>query len=332
LRVEGAGQTLYDGSVTAAPGLLDGDDGTGAHPCLGDQPATPQATAAGALSGTGLAWQGTWFPEFGDFFVDRIGPDVSQAPFAYWALLVNWRYAGGACQSAVRDGDEVLWAYDTAQRPLILRLRGPTHVAQGAQFTVAVRDGWVRADGSDGGPVAGASIAGASVAGAPSGGDGQAPLQIDQPGLYWLRATRSDAISSNSIAVCVGDLACQSQAGPPAGTGGSSPAAAPPSLSQSPPTKGANHETAHRSARRCIGSKRTDRRHTGARRHTGHRLGSRRGRDVDTLAAHDGDHDHHGNAPARKLSRHECRRRTAARYRGKLGPRRIHTDDSRRDP
>jgi hypothetical protein len=71
-------------------------------------------------------------------------------PFAYWSLLVNWRCAGAACQTSLDDGDEVLWAYDTAQRPLVLRLSAPAHVAVGAPFAVNVRDGWIRADGLDG--------------------------------------------------------------------------------------------------------------------------------------------------------------------------------------
>ena len=116
LRVEGATHTLFDGPSSVAPGTLDGGDGSGLHPCGGERSGVPQPTAVGALSSVGLGWQGDWFSEFGDFFVERIGPDASQPPFAYWALLVNWRYALGACRTALHDGDEVLWAYDTAQR------------------------------------------------------------------------------------------------------------------------------------------------------------------------------------------------------------------------
>ena len=90
---------------------------------------------------------------------------------------MNWRYVQGACRTGLHDGDEVLWAYDTAQRPLILRLNGPTHVAVGVPFAVSVRDGWIRANGSDGGPVAGALVDGSSTA-----SDGQARLQFAASG------------------------------------------------------------------------------------------------------------------------------------------------------
>ncbi len=307
LRVEGATQTLYDGPVSTAPGLLDGRDGSGAHPCQGDHPGVPQATAAGALSSAGIGWQGSWFSDLQDFFVNRIGPDASQPPFAYWALLVNWRYALGACRAGLNDGDEVLWVYDTAQRPLILRLSGPTHVAPGVPFVVRVRDGWLRADGSDGGPVAGALVDDSST-----GSDGQARLQLEQAGVFQLRATRGGAVPSNALTVCVGDASCGGSGGPPE-VGPTTPTTdvtAPTSTNveqQGQPRKGAsNAKQAHRDARRCVGTRRTDGKRAGGRRHTGHRHRPRRGRNLHAAAPDDRHSRANRRHRRRALGRWDC--------------------------
>jgi hypothetical protein len=345
LRVEGASQTLYDSSVSTAPGALDGADGSGAHPCQGEQPEAPQATAAGTLSSAGIGWQGTWFPEFQDFFVNRIGPDASQPPFAYWALLVNWRYAQGACRAGLHDGDEVLWAYDTAQRPLILRLAGPAHVAAGLPFAVSVHDGWIRADGSDGGPVAGAPIdvtaidgvavgsssAGLAVEGSVTdsvavnnpvtGSDGEAALRLTQAGVFQLRATRAGAVASNALTVCVGDAACHTPEGAHSGpsTTPNNAASAPATSNfhqQGQPKKGAVHaKKTHRDARGCRSTRRTDRKRSGAGRHTSHGHRTRRGRNLDAAGAAHRHYDHHTHTRPGKLLGHQCRRRPAARHR-----------------
>jgi len=143
LRVEGATQTLHDSSVSAAPGVLDGGDGSGAHQCQGEQPGAPQATAAGALSSAGIGWQGNWFPEFRDFFVNRIGPDASQPPFAYWALLVNWRYALGACRAGYTTATKFCGHTTTAQRPLNPASQWSHQRRAGRPIRGRVRDGWI---------------------------------------------------------------------------------------------------------------------------------------------------------------------------------------------
>lgn len=317
LRVEGAEQTLYDGPVSVAPSAVDGNDGSGAHPCQGDLPSAPQATPAGALSSAKLDWQGSWFPEFQDFFVNRIGPDASRPPFAYWALLVNWRYAQGACQAALHEGDEALWAYDTAERPLILRLSGPAHVAVGIPFTVRVRDGWIRADGADGGPVAGALIGGSATA-----GDGQAHIQIEHAGVLQLRATRAGAIASNALEVCVGDATCRVPAGAPdPAAGTTSPTGAGVQTLNSPtkphrqPRKGASHaQKTHRNTRRCLGTRRAHGKHSRGPRRSGHRKRARGGSHIHAAGPHDRHHHQHAHTRSRKLLGHECRRRIAARH------------------
>jgi hypothetical protein len=124
LRVEGAQQTIFEGVVDTAPRVLDGGDGTGPHPCRGDDPDNPRPTPTTALAdaatATGFSWHGNWDPSFNDFFVDAVGPDASQPPTSYWGILRNGRYTAGGCTETVAQGDDVLFAYDTFARPLIL--------------------------------------------------------------------------------------------------------------------------------------------------------------------------------------------------------------------
>jgi hypothetical protein len=203
LRIEGSVGTLYEGSLRTDVHAVDGGDGTGPHPC-GDGRPSVLGALADAATGRFL-WRGTWNPDFQDFFVDRVGGDASDAATAsFWSVLVNRRYSGGGCTTGLAAGDEVLLAYDTVNRPLILTLTGAARAAVGEPVAVAVRDGWVRADtGLDGGPVAGAEVGGVIT-----DAEGRATLRFDTPGLKRLKAQRSDAIRSNALDVCVGDANC----------------------------------------------------------------------------------------------------------------------------
>lgn len=211
LRIEGRAETLYEGPLRTEARAVDGGDGTGSHQCGSGRPTVIGALADAAAAG-GFGWRGTWNPDFQDFFVDRIGPDVSNtATASFWAVLVDWRYSGGACATGLDPGDQILWAYDTAYHPLLLSLTGPSRAAVGEVITVAVRDGWIRADsGSDGGPVTGARVGGATTDTA-----GRAVLSFDSPGLKRLKAERGDAIRSNALDVCVGDVRCAGALPPP---------------------------------------------------------------------------------------------------------------------
>jgi hypothetical protein len=212
LRIEGRSGTLYEGPLRAEARAVDSGDGTGSHQCGSGRPTVVGALADAAAIG-GFAWRGAWNPDFQDFFVNRIGPDTSNtATGSFWAVLVDWRYSGGACTTDLDPGDQILWAYDTAYRPLLLSLTGPSRAAVGEAFTVSVRDGWVRADsGADGGPVAGAEVGGVATDAA-----GRALLSFDSPGLKRLKAERGDAIRSNALDVCVGDIHCAGALPPPA--------------------------------------------------------------------------------------------------------------------
>ncbi len=213
LRIEGRSATLYEGPLRTDARSVDGGDGSGSHPCGAGRPSVLGALADAAGS-RGFDWRATWKPDFQDFFIDRIGPDSSSAATAsYWATLVDWRYTGGACTADLDPGAEILWAYDTGSRPLILSLAGPAHAEIGEALTVSVRDGWVRADtGLDGGPVAGARVGGVTTDAA-----GRAVLRFTEPGLKRLKAERGDAIRSNALDVCVGDVRCEGALPAPGG-------------------------------------------------------------------------------------------------------------------
>lgn len=212
LRIEGSQQTLFEGPVSTQPHVIDGGDGSGPHPCSGGLGATPGPTATGALDdgarAAGIPWRGNWNPDFYDFFVDAIGADASTPPEGYWGLLVNGASAGGGCTTKVGDGDEVLWVYGAAFRPLVLKLSGPSSVAVGQPFTVAVSG-------------AGRPVANAQVGGTLTDAAGRATIVSYQATRLLLKAERADAIRSNGLAVCVGiEVGCTSSGGSAGGGGG----------------------------------------------------------------------------------------------------------------
>lgn len=108
---------LFDGMVETSPHLVDGGDGSGAHPCSGGG-ATPAPTATAALDdamrSAGITWHGSWDPSFRDFFVDRIGPYASAPPDDYWSLTVDGHFSAGGCLATVQDGDVVHFQYGPA--------------------------------------------------------------------------------------------------------------------------------------------------------------------------------------------------------------------------
>jgi hypothetical protein len=98
----------------------------------------------------------------------------------------------GGCQQRVRQGDEVVWAFDAFSKVHALRLTGPDSAKTGQRVAVKVTDS---ANGSP--------IVGASVAGTVTGGDGSATFSIPTPGVYILKAERADSVRSNRLVMCV---------------------------------------------------------------------------------------------------------------------------------
>jgi hypothetical protein len=241
LRVEGSTQTLFEGTVSSEPLALPGGMATksseGAHPCdfkdngsnggFGPSASTPTAALYEAATAQGLAFDATWSATFNDFLVTQVGGDVNGgAPeFASWGYAVNFTTAGvGGCQFQLASGSSVLWAYNYFNLPHLLSLAGPSAAEAGGPFTVHV------ADGQTGEPLAGASIA--EVAGgvttpiastAPTDVRGDTTVVLARAGVATLKATRSDAVRSNALAVCVyagGDGTCGTSVAPPGAVAG----------------------------------------------------------------------------------------------------------------
>jgi hypothetical protein len=204
LRIEGSQKALYEGPVATAPREVDGNDGTGFHPCWGPLGSTPGPTATTALAdatqAAGIPWLGNWNPDFRDFFVESIGSDSSTPPEGYWSLWLNGASAAGGCSTKVKDGDEVIWSYGSF-RTVLLRLAGPTTVAVGEPFTVTVT-------------AAGQPVAGATVGGVLTDAAGHARISSLGATRLKLYAERSDAVRSNLLEVCVGaETGCQEPVG-----------------------------------------------------------------------------------------------------------------------
>lgn len=198
VRVEGATSTIFEGPV-----YTDGHDITtasgGTHRCDGtnnNANPKPGPTATAALDDAAelgrFTFDATFFPEFEDFFIIRIGPDT-QTETAFWGILLNGRFTEvGGCQQRIRSGDEVLFAYDAFEKEHFLELTGPSVATTGHPITVTVTD-----------EMNGRPIAGATVNGSTTGADGKATVTFDTVGVKRLKAERADAIRSNSLYVMV---------------------------------------------------------------------------------------------------------------------------------
>jgi len=198
LRVEGATSTIYEGPVTT-DGKTVAKDASGPHRCDGtnggaNPSAGPTLTSAlddGQAAG-GYTWAGTWFAGFGDFGVDRVGPDTATAE-RFWGYAVNFADAqSGGCQIRVASEDQVLFGYDYFAKDHLLRLTGPATATTGQPVRVAVVDGR-----------GGAAIDGATVGGATTAADGGATVCFDTPGTRRLKAERADSLRSNALVIAV---------------------------------------------------------------------------------------------------------------------------------
>jgi hypothetical protein len=198
VRVEGATQTIFEGPVTTdvhqTTTPTDGQPRTCDGSSVGN-PVGPTATGAldDAARAAGFVWDAGWDSGFSDYYPFlRIGPDQIDSSH-YLALYVNWQYAqAGGCGQRITNGDEVVWAYDDFDTPVLLRLSGPGSARTGESFRVKVIDAL---DGS--------VEQGATVGGATTGADGEATLSFAEPGIYRLKADRPNTTRSNTLPVCI---------------------------------------------------------------------------------------------------------------------------------
>ncbi|HEY2217309.1 MAG TPA: hypothetical protein VGH21_07420 [Solirubrobacteraceae bacterium] len=134
VRIEGKGETLFEGPIRAEghdvqassdtqPRSCDGTN-NGKHPTPGP---TPTSTSADAMALAGESFDGEWFAGFDDYFITRWGPDAqSNANAAFWGVLVNNVFTSvGGCQYELSRGDEVIWVYNAfAGRPILQLFAG----------------------------------------------------------------------------------------------------------------------------------------------------------------------------------------------------------------
>jgi hypothetical protein len=240
VRIEGSAKTLFEGPVStegivAPPGISTPSSG-GAHSCdvkdngsnggFGTVAATPTAALYDAAVAHGLTFDASWSNSFSDFLVSQVGTDINGgAPeFPSWGYAVNYTTAGvGGCQFQLAPGSEVLWAYNYFNLTHLLSLSGPAGVNAGVPFVVHV------SDGQTGEPVSGAALGEVSggvttaITSSPTtDAKGNATIVLGRAGVVTLKATRSDAVRSNGLLVCVhngNDGTCGTTV-----TGGGSPA------------------------------------------------------------------------------------------------------------
>lgn len=215
LRVEGASQTIFEAPVTT-DGKMISKAGVAA-PCGNTDPGNPVPTMTSALDDGSLAGGFDWDADyFGDFYVNRIGPDANDfANNRYWGIALNLVPPSvGGCQQQVADGNEVLFAYDFFQpdfsnKPL-LKLEGPQVAETGTPATLQVSEiGCVdfTCAATTTAPATGAAVAGQTV-----GADGTATVLFPAAGTAHLKAEKTGTIRSNAIDICVhaaGDGGCQ---------------------------------------------------------------------------------------------------------------------------
>jgi hypothetical protein len=206
LRIEGPTSTLFEGAVTTdvRPFQFTAGADVAPHPCDGSPPAgtstTPVPTRGAAITAaaqaSGLATAGTFNTQFGSPSFDTIAGQDVRFNAATSEFLAEYKNGApsqtGACGDPIASGDDVVFGYSTGNGP-VLKLTGPATAAPGAPVALRVTD-----------EATGAPIAGAGVGGQVTGADGAATVgPFAQTGPQTFKATKSGAVRSNALGVCV---------------------------------------------------------------------------------------------------------------------------------
>lgn len=205
LRIEGATSTIYEApipsnghNITTAWGGTHHCDGTnlGANPSPSD---TCTSAMDAASKFAGFTYDGTYDIQFDDYFITRIGSSAQTAT-QFWDLLLNYQFTPvGGCQQQVKTGDQIFWAFDAFNKNYFLKLQASTLVAKTNQKVALTVT-----DGSTGFPIANADSTGASGASiAVTDTTGKSTVSFSKPGIYSVKAERSDSIRSNSAVIVV---------------------------------------------------------------------------------------------------------------------------------
>jgi hypothetical protein len=199
VRIEGKTSTIFFGPVTTDAKLVNPATG-GAHLCdgtnFGANP-TPGPTPTTALDDAalkaGFTWGADWFgPGFPDYAINRVAAEASTST-EFWGVFVNGVDPGvGGCQKLLNAGDEVLWAFDAFSKSGALKLAAPSSTQVNVPITVKATT-----------VANGTPVAGATVGSTTTGADGTASLSFSEPGVYVLKADKSDLVRSREARVCV---------------------------------------------------------------------------------------------------------------------------------
>ena len=239
VRVEGKTETLFEGPILTDAHKVKAANDSVWRRCNGATALNPSATpgvvptaaTSDAMRILGETFDGRWYSQWEDYFVERWGPDAQDVAAAeYWGLLVNNAFTDvGGCQHQLDGGDEVLWVYDAFDgRPRLLLY--PADYSGGAlpqtvtatlnqPFEVEV-DSW--SSSNEGVPppsptrstnsYPGAEVAPvetgvdgfqkvdvASPETVVTGADGRAGITFTEPG--WQRIKATDVVASTEVAV-----------------------------------------------------------------------------------------------------------------------------------
>ena len=221
LRIEGYNSvdTFYEGPIFSGPRNITTVSG-GTHLCDGTNNGanrkpgnTPTAALDAASKKAKFPFDADYFDQFQDFFITSIGKrsvdgtqDSTQTSTQLWGLFVNYKPSPvGGCQFELKPGDEVLWAFDAFfpdvstfpafKLKVPLKVEPSTITAKlGETRTVKVVDGTTKA------PVEGALIDGVLT-----DKNGKATIRkyTGKKGVYKLKATKKNAIRSNTLTVVI---------------------------------------------------------------------------------------------------------------------------------
>ncbi len=261
VRIEGKLETVFEGPVlTDVHRVRDANDAqwrrcngvTALNPSLAPG-VVPTSASSDAMRIVGESFDGLWYGQWEDYFIERWGPDAQEeGSFQYWGVLVNNSFIDvGGCQYQLDAGDEVLWVYDAFHdKPRLMLYPAdysggalpPTATATLNQpFEVEV-DAWTSSNeeppppsptrsttpypGAEVAPVTTAAkgfqkVEVASAQTVVTDANGIASITFTQPGWHRIKATdltgaTEVAVRSNRLDVCVPEPPASSCGPPPA--------------------------------------------------------------------------------------------------------------------
>jgi hypothetical protein len=122
VRIEGKAETVFEGPILTDVHRIKSSNDSQWRRCNGVTALTPSKTpgvvptsaASDAMRIIGETFDGLWYSQWEDYFIERWGPDAQGVgSFEYWGVIVNNAFTDvGGCQHQLDGGDEVLWVYD----------------------------------------------------------------------------------------------------------------------------------------------------------------------------------------------------------------------------